>query len=221
MRNHPKEVRTERPRNSFRVPRFLSDEAVKRVLALPLSARDKAIVHLGLFCGLRISEIAGLELSDVYWQEKNLLVFGKRSKERLIPIPFRVLGQLKSYVDTERPALLKPVRTRTEDGIRYRENPNQSLFLNHNGEPLSSRSVSEIIRHRLRQPGFPTNGHRLTPHSLRHTYATNLFRSGAGLEKVSQLLGHENPLSTTHVYIGLLPSLMHADVEKAFEKFSL
>jgi len=147
------------------------------------SARDAAIVELIYSGGLRISEAMGADYGDVDWGRHILLVRGKGKKERLAPIGTPALEALRRYL---------PFR-RDLGGGRDVKSP---LFLNRFGERLTPRSFQRNLKAYLTEAGLPPD---LTPHKLRHSFATHLLDAGADLRSVQEMLGHEN-LSTTQIY---------------------
>lgn len=147
------------------------------------SARDGAIVELIYSGGLRISEAMGADYGDIDWGRRVLLVRGKGKKERLAPIGGPALTALRKYL---------PIR-RNAGGARENNSP---LFINRFGERLTPRSFQRNLKNYLQEAGLPPD---LTPHKLRHSFATHLLDAGADLRSVQELLGHKN-LSTTQIY---------------------
>ncbi len=147
------------------------------------AARDGALVELIYSGGLRISEAMGANYGDVDWGRRVLLVRGKGKKERLAPIGAPALAAMKKYL---------PLR-RNLGGGRDNASP---LFLNRFGERLTARSFQRNMKEYLSAAGLPPD---LTPHKLRHSFATHLLDAGADLRSVQELLGHKN-LSTTQIY---------------------
>ena len=147
------------------------------------SARDGAIVELIYSGGLRISEAMGADYGDVDWGRQILLVRGKGKKERLAPIGTPALDALRRYL---------PFRRDMGGG----RDPKSPLFLNRFGERLTPRSFQRNLKDYLTEAGLPPD---LTPHKLRHSFATHLLDAGADLRSVQELLGHKN-LSTTQIY---------------------
>ncbi|MBI5084373.1 MAG: tyrosine-type recombinase/integrase [Acidobacteria bacterium] len=176
-------VPTEQQTNS------LIDSIAGGKLERPHPQRDLAIFELLYGCGLRISELTGLNLDDLDLAEGWLLARGKRRKERQIPIPGKALAALRSCIDA-RPA----------------NATDPALFLNHAGARLSERGARGILKlYAIALAGDPA----LHPHSLRHAYATHLLTAGADLRAIQELLGHAS-LSTTQKYTQLsLSDLMH------------
>ena len=176
------------PKLTKRLPSFLSTDEVNRLieapdLSTPLGMRDKAIVELLYASGLRISEIAGLDIVNVDLTEREVCVWGKGSKERITLIGKPAAGAIDAYIREARPKLIGKRAT-------------DALFLNRYGRRLSRRSIEEIISHYAKSAGLDK---RVFPHMLRHSFATHLLDGGADLRVVQELLGHVS-LSTTQIY---------------------
>ncbi len=173
------------PRREQYLPTVLSAEQTARLLdgsppgRRSLLLRDLAIFELIYSCGLRVSELTGLDLSALDPDARQLRVIGKGRKERLLPIGRQAVTALRHYL-AERPP-----------------NPGQqALFLNQRGGRLTARSVQRSLKRRLRHLGLPAD---VTPHALRHSFATHLLDAGADLRVIQELLGHSS-LSTTQRY---------------------
>jgi integrase/recombinase XerC len=173
-------------------------------------ARDRVIFELLYGCGLRVSELAGLNLDDFAWTDRWLRVRGKGRKERQVPFGKRAAEALESYLAARldlRPRrgvrAKEPAAAALEASARQRPDSAQPLLLSIRGLRLSSRSIERIVRHyALLFSGDPT----LHPHSLRHAFATHLLSDGADLRAIQELLGHAS-LATTQKYTQL--SLKH------------
>lgn len=179
-------VRT--PRQERRLPRYLQEEEVGRLLEAPgpcdaFPSRDRAILETLYSTGLRVSELVSLSLDDLDLAVGVCRACGKGSRERLVPIGEVAVAALRRYIASERRILAGTT------GIR-------ALFLNRDGTRLSSRSVRRILEHYRRRSGLPDH---VSPHTLRHSFATHLLDRGADLRSVQELLGHES-LSTTQIY---------------------
>jgi integrase/recombinase XerC len=176
------------PKLPGKLPRFLTVDEIFSLMEKPegigfLLARDRAILELLYSSGLRVSELASLDLDDVRLKEGLVKVKGKGKKERIVPVGGKAVDALKSY-NVER-LLLK------------RTDP--ALFLNRSGTRLSDRGVRRIVKKYSRIIGLHGE---VTPHTLRHTFATHLLQSGADLRVIQELLGHSS-LSTTQKYTHL------------------
>ncbi len=177
------------PRVPRRLPRYLTVEEMQRLLAVPDSAtpqgmRDRAILETLYASGVRVAELAALDVRDVDMGSAEMRVIGKGDKERLVLLGRPAVAALRAYIDVGRPAQL---------GDRK---PTNALFLNRFGGRLSVRSVDEIVRQAGVVAGIDQT---VTPHLLRHTFATHMLDGGADLRVVQELLGHEN-LATTQIY---------------------
>lgn len=182
------------PKREKRLPRVLYQGETKRLVEAPkaqdpLRVRDRAILEVLYASGIRISELVGLEIGDVDLNSGYLRVLGKGSKERLVPIGEYAVKALKAYLRQGRPRLLQ------EKGERFEG----ALFLNKSGGRISPRGVRDVIKGYAAEAGIEG---RVSPHTLRHSFATHLLDGGADLRAVQDLLGHVR-LSTTQVYTHL------------------
>ena len=180
--------RLESPKQWRRVPTVLTVAEVERLLVAPnavepLGVRDRALLELAYATGVRVSELVGLQMQHILYQEGLARVFGKGSKERIVPVGRRALGAVALYAREIRPLL-----DRTLGGGR--------LFLNARGTPLSRVGAWGVIKRAARQARIAK---RVTPHTLRHTFATHLLEGGADLRAVQEMLGHAD-LATTQLY---------------------
>ncbi|MDA8431527.1 MAG: tyrosine recombinase XerC [Nitrospiraceae bacterium] len=176
------------PKAQRPLPRFLSVDDVFSLVEQPkgmgfLQTRDRAILELLYSSGLRVSEIAGLNMEDVNTREGLVKVKGKGRKERVVPVGSKAVDAIKSYLVEK--ILLK--------------RKNKALFLNNRGEPLSDRGVRRIVVKYARMIGISG---KVGPHTLRHTFASHLLQAGADLRVIQELLGHSS-LSTTQKYTHL------------------
>jgi site-specific recombinase XerD len=174
------------PKRPRRLPAYLSPEQVTALIeaasgASPGELRDRALLELLYACGLRVSEVTGLDVGDVDLLEGIARVRGKGGKERLVLMGRPAVQALRRYLRDGRPALL-------------RQPYQQALFLNmRDGQRLSARSVQAIVRRYAQRAGIDR---RVWPHLLRHTFATHMLDGGADLRVVQELLGHTSPTST-------------------------
>jgi integrase/recombinase XerD len=179
------------PRKSQRLPRVLSRDEVMRLLGQPRGTdpralRDRALLEVMYACGLRASEAVALELSDVDLEEGVLRARGKGSKERIVPIGGEAVGALRAYCRRGRPL-------QAAGGSEAR------LFLNRRGAGLTRQGLYKIVQGHARRAGLE---HKMSPHTLRHTFATHLLAGGCDLRSVQEMLGHAD-LATTQVYTHL------------------
>lgn len=180
--------RLEMPRRGRTLPDILSVTEMESLLTAPgveepLAWRDRALLELGYGAGLRVSELCGLTLHNLLLSEGLVRVFGKGSKERLVPIGRNVIGSVSVYLHQLRPEL---------DRGRGRDR----VLLNGRGEPLSRVGAWGIVKRSARAAGIRK---RVTTHTLRHSFATHLLEGGADLRAVQEMLGHAD-LSTTQIY---------------------
>lgn len=176
------------PRRWRTLPAVLTVEEIEKLLQAsggedPLAFRDRAMLEFGYATGARVSEIARVEIKDVLYDEGLVRLFGKGSKERLVPVGRRALGAVALYARETRPSL-------------DRGKSQGRLFLNARGTTISRVGIWGVIRKCARAAGITK---RVTPHTLRHTFATHLLEGGADLRAVQEMLGHAD-LSTTQLY---------------------
>jgi integrase/recombinase XerC len=184
-------VRT--PKQEKKLPRFLEYEQVKELLETPpmdtwLGARDRAILETLYSTGMRVSEIVGLNMDDIDFLGEIVHIRGKGKKERLAPISSSALQVIQHYMEFR--------------NKRAQSNPNfdaKVLFVNKHGRRLSTRSVRRKMDKYLKMSGLDPE---ISPHTLRHSFATHMLNNGADLRSVQELLGHQS-LSTTQVYTHL------------------
>lgn len=180
--------RLETPKRWRTLPEVLSVEEVSRLLAAPtlddpLAFRDRAMLELAYGAGLRVSEWIGIAVRDVLFEEQLVRVFGKGAKERLVPIGRAAVGAVAVY--------LRELRPRLEHG-----DGRGVLLLNARGEPLSRMGAWKILRRYVIRAGIDK---AVSPHTLRHSFATHLLEGGADLRAVQEMLGHAD-ISTTQIY---------------------
>jgi len=184
------------PKREVRMPAHLSEDEMVRLLAAPaddpLGRRDRAILELFYASGLRLSELAGLDLEDVHLPAKMVRVLGKGSKERLVPFNTSTASAIRAWV-RDREAL---VRDRPDGEPPRRGARRQPLFANYRGTRLSVRSIDRLVRRYAAACGTRPG---ISPHALRHTFATHLLQRGADLRAIQELLGHAR-LTTTQRY---------------------
>lgn len=179
------------PKQGKYIPAYLPVDEMFRLLEgpdreKPLGSRDRAILEVLYSCGIRVSELAGLDLSSIDFDQRLVRVLGKGNKERIIPIGRKALGAVENYIEATR-SLRRKAQGDIQDG---------PLFMNFRGGRLTTRSIGRIIKKYGRQCGLMTE---ISPHSLRHSFATHLLDGGADLRSVQELLGHAS-LSATQKY---------------------
>jgi integrase/recombinase XerC len=162
----------------------------------PLGRRDRAILELFYASGLRLSELVGLGIEDVNLSSRMVRVLGKGRKERLVPFNSSTSDAIRAYLK-DRSCLTGSVRLQADRGPRKGERRGQApLFLNYRGGRLSTRSVDRLVRRYVALCGAKFG---ISPHALRHSFATHLLANGADLRAIQELLGHAR-LSTTQRY---------------------
>lgn len=176
------------PKPDRRLPKVLGMAEVDRLLATPDShtrygIRDKAMLELLYATGVRVSELLALDLADVNLSAAFIRCFGKGAKERIVPIGHLAVQALNIYLLQIRPPLVK-------------DRHEQALFLNHSGERMTRQGFWKIIKKYARMAGIRQP---LSPHTLRHSFATHLLENGADLRSVQELLGHAD-IGTTQIY---------------------
>jgi integrase/recombinase XerD len=170
------------------LPHYLSIQQINTLLSIPdtttpLGIRNKAILELMYGAGLRISEVIQLRSKNIYLEESFIRVLGKGNRERVIPLGKKAKQTMRIYLDEIRGKLVK-------------EKDTPSFFLNHRGKPLSRQGLWKIIKGYGKQMGIASI---LTPHTLRHSFATHLVEKGADLRSIQMMLGHSS-ISTTEIY---------------------
>jgi integrase/recombinase XerC len=195
------------PKQEKRLPKCLDLEQVQKLLDAPgdadlLSARDKAMLEVLYSSGIRVSELVELEMADIDLNEGVLRVKGKGRKDRLTPIGSQAIKAINRYFE------LRAQDAKSQQGSAV---ATQRVFLNKHGEPLSTRSVRRKLDKYLVQAGLDPG---ISPHTLRHSFATHLLNNGADLRSVQELLGHQS-LSTTQIYTHLTTSRMKEVYDQA------
>lgn len=187
------------PKKNKRIPVFLTLSEITKLIELPdLSYRDKAIIELFYSTGVRIEELVSRNLKDIDLLYGNLKVFGKGAKERNIPVGDKCLFAIKNYIDERRAQGL-------DTSI------NSPLFLNKYGKRLTSRGARKILHSLFIEAGCKQ---KVSPHTLRHTFATHLLDNGCDIRSVQKMLGHEN-LSTTQIYTHVTLETLRKVYDKA------
>ncbi|MQS51723.1 site-specific tyrosine recombinase XerD [Companilactobacillus mishanensis] len=177
------------PKKAQHLPVVLSMKEVVSLIespdiSTPLGVRDRAIFEVMYATGLRVSELVGLSLDDLHLDLGLIKTIGKGDKERLLPIGQTAISWINKYFDTTRKELVS----------KYGEK--SAVFLNFRGQHLTRQSIWRMIKKYINQVGIKKD---VTPHTLRHSFATNLLENGADLRVVQELLGHSD-ISTTQIY---------------------
>ena len=181
------------PKKRRTLPVALTVNEVNNLLEQPdtkknLGLRDRALLETLYATGIRVSELINLKFTDLHEELRLVKVFGKGSKERLIPISEVALTWIDSYKEKVRDPLILKIGKNTD-----------FIFLNSRGSSLTRQAVWQIIKHYCKMAGIQKN---VTPHTLRHTFATHLLENGADLRVVQEILGHSD-ISTTQIYTNL------------------
>ena len=175
------------PKLEKKLPTYLTNEEIAKLfnirLTKPVDYRNKAILEVMYATGARISEVINLELNQIDFEECIIRVVGKGKKERIIPLDDVAIDALDNYINNYRPFLIK------NETCNY-------VFLNKNGEKISRQMIFKILKNLANKAGITKE---ISPHTLRHSFASNLLNNGADLRVIQELLGHEN-LETTEIY---------------------
>lgn len=175
------------PKLEKKLPTYLTNEEIAKLfnirLTKPVDYRNKAILEVMYATGARISEVINLELNQIDFEECIIRVGGKGKKERIIPLDDVAIEALDNYINNYRPFLIK------NETCNY-------VFLNKNGEKISRQMIFKMLKNLANKAGITKE---ISPHTLRHSFASNLLNNGADLRVIQELLGHEN-LETTEIY---------------------
>ena len=193
------------PRVGRSLPKYLTKEEVNRLLGAAYQSvgneaqRDATILELLYATGLRVGELVSLNVTNIDLQESYIRCWGKGSKERIVHMYPKALAEVKNYLSQARVGLLGNHKSET------------ALFVNHRGERLTRQWIWNILKTYGEKAGI---SQRITPHTLRHSFATHLLQNGASLRHVQELLGHSS-ISTTQVYTHLTGNHLHREYEKS------
>ena len=193
------------PKVGRSLPKYLTEEEITKLLEVSYKPgtnegqRDAVIMELLYATGLRVGELVSLNVSDVNVEESYIRCLGKGSKERIVHLYPKALQELVKYMKNARQAML---------GNRKQE---PALFINHRGERLTRQWVWSILKNYAQAAGIKSS---ITPHTLRHSFATHLLQNGASLRHVQELLGHSS-ISTTQVYTHLTSPYVREEYEKS------
>lgn len=182
-------VKIKAPKITRELPSVMNREEIEKLLTMPDLAtvagkRDKAILELLYACGLRVSELLNLKISDLFFADEVIRVTGKGDKERVVPIGNTAVSFITAYITGSRPMLVKKAKS------------GNYLFINSRGGKLSRMGLWKIIHGYISAAGLSAAIH---PHTFRHTFATHLVDAGADLRSVQEMLGHSD-ISTTQIY---------------------
>ena len=199
----------EAPKTRRRLPDFLSVEEIDAMMAAidlstPEGTRNKAIIEVMYSCGLRVSELVNLKLSQVFFDVGFIKAVGKGNKERLVPIGREAIKYLQIYLENIRLHILP------------KKNAEDIIFLNRRGGQLSRVMIFYIIKELTQLAGITKNVH---PHTLRHSFATHLLEGGADLRAIQEMLGHES-ITTTEIYTHLDRDFLRDTLLRFHPRFS-
>ena len=188
-----------------KVPQVLSVAQVEQLLTAPRAAdgwwlRDRAILELLYATGCRVSELAGLKLRDLHLGERYCICHGKGDKQRVVPLGRRAIAAVERYLKEERPKL-----------AARRSPANEALVLSPRGMPLRRERIWELIKRYAVRAGIPSD---ISPHSMRHSFATHVLAGGADLRQVQEMLGHAS-IATTQIYT----HVDHTRLKKVHQQF--
>ncbi len=194
------------PKKEKKLPNFLQPNEIQTIfeslsVETPLEIRNRLIIELLYATGLRVSELTSINLNDIDINDKEIKITGKGNKDRIVFFGEYALKYLKLYLEESRPILAT------------KKSPN-ILFLNKNGGSLSSRSVENIVNKVVEEAALK---HKISPHVLRHTFATDMLNNGADLKSVQELLGHSS-LSTTQIYTHITNERLRSVYLKSFPR---
>ncbi|SDD46474.1 Tyrosine recombinase XerC [Sporomusa acidovorans DSM 3132] len=199
------------PKLDKRLPIFLDTGEIGELISLPddsfLGIRDKAVLEMLYATGIRVSELVGITLPDIEFSSRTIIVTGKGAKQRIVLMGRTAVEVVKTYLSRVRPCLCsKPGKYG-----RQPEKLHKYLYVNNRGGPLTDRSVRRIVDKYVEIMALKKN---VSPHTIRHTFATHLLDNGADLRSVQELLGHVN-LSTTQLYTHITTERLKASYKKS------
>lgn len=198
----------EAPKLKRTLPELLSVDEVEKMLSVidlsqPFGARDKAMVELLYGCGLRVSELVNLRINNLYFNDHFIRVFGKGDKERLVPVGGAAIRAVTIYLDNFRKQ------------IEAKKGDTDTLFLNRFRGKLSRAAVFDLIKKLAWEAGIKKN---ISPHSLRHSFATHLMEGGADIRAVQEMLGHAS-ITTTEIYTHMDRSFLKGTLEQYHPRY--
>jgi tyrosine recombinase XerD len=202
IKEHPQALVT-MPKQPQRLPKALDTVDIEALLLAPdenskHQKRDKAILEFFYSCGLRISELCGIKISHLNFNNQIISVIGKGNKQRLIPIGDRAIAIINDYINSERSS---QIRIYSKD----------HLFLNRFGKPINRQGVYNVVKKYVKKAGLKS---ATSPHTLRHTFATHLLEGSADIRSVQELLGHAN-INTTQIYTSVSKERLKKIYKKA------
>ena len=193
------------PKLGTHLPSYLTIEEVDKLLDIEVNNnfdyRNKAILELMYATGLRISEVINLEFKNIDFDECIVRIIGKGSKERIVPINDYAIEALNNYINIARPSMLI-------------KGENNYIFINNHGNKMTRQGIFKMIKHECLKKGIDKN---ISPHTLRHTFATHLLENGADLRIIQELLGHSD-ISTTQIYTHVSNDKLKKDYQEYFPR---
>lgn len=191
----------ELPKIKKTLPKTLSEEEINKLLDFKPNAaleyRNYAMLQLAYACGLRVSELVNLSLNDINFKDNYVRIFGKGKKERIIPMATSTTNILEEYINVYRNSLLKGYLT-------------DKVFISSYGKPITRQGFFKMLKKHAKEIGIKKE---FSPHTLRHSFATELLEYGADLRSVGEMLGHEN-IKTTQIYTHLSNNKIKKDYEE-------
>lgn len=192
----------EAPRLKRKIPDVLAVDDITKIMdhmdmSLPQATRNRAILETLYACGLRVSELINLKISNIFWEERFVKVVGKNDKERIVPIGSEAMKYIQLYIQSDRN---DTVQTGYEDYV----------FLNRRGKSLTRHMIYIIVKDTASQAGITK---KVSPHTYRHSFATHLVEGGADLRAVQDMLGHES-ITTTEIYTHLDQSYLKDTIDR-------
>lgn len=192
------------PKMEKKLPIVLTREEMAELIdkvdaSTPIGYRTQTMLELDYACGLRVSELLNLKITDLHMTSKMISVYGKGDKERIIPIHDYALRKIREYLTNVRPLILNGKKD-----YGY-------LFLNGRGEPMTRQGYFKILKEAAKNAGITKE---ISPHTIRHSYATHLLESGVDLRIIQELLGHED-ISTTQIYTHISQNKLKEVYEQA------
>lgn len=189
------------PKTVKKLPKILSEEEIEKLLDINLKTdfdyRNKAMLELMYSSGLRVSELINLNVNDIDLSNASVRIFGKGSKERIIPLNDYAIDALNNYILTHRRSLFK-------------HGESNYLFLNNHGNKMTRQGFFKILEKIAKEKGIKSE---LSPHTLRHSFATHLLKHGADLRSIQELLGHSD-ISTTQIYTNITSERLQKNYEE-------
>lgn len=203
VKNNPAN-KVSRPKLAKHLPEYLTEEEVSKLLDVevksPYDFRNKTILELLYSSGIRISELVNIKTPNYDSEECLIRIMGKGSKERIIPLGDYAINIMNDYMNNYRPLINKKFT--------------DYIFINNRGDKISRQFIFKVIKKEALKKGIKKD---ISPHTLRHTFATHLLKNGADLRIIQELLGHEN-ISTTQIYTHVTNNKLKSDYETYFPK---